>query len=167
MRRLAPLPLLVFLAIFATVMPAFSQDDTETAAAPTLAIETITLDPAKPGADTLVTLTVTVKNTAEQAVTGLGFDVTVGGVELPVYDNQLFVEAVEPKASTTIELFNFWTNETGRPLPTNGKLTVEVTLREAVVLERSKADDGSPVWAFGAPVTGLPVSGEVTVELAK
>jgi hypothetical protein len=70
-----------------------------------------------------------------------------------------------------LALYNFWTGETGRPAPADGKLSVEVSLREAKWMERSvEQAEGEPpvdVWTPTGMVEGLPVTASTVVTLAK
>src|SRR6476469_5740463 len=104
-----PLALLTFLPL------ALAGEDKPPA--PTLTLESIQVEPAAPGPDTLCHLTVTVKNQGDRPASALEFTVKVGGATLPAYRDRLFLEAVEPGASRQVKLFNFWSTETGRPTP--------------------------------------------------
>ena len=62
---------------------------------------------------------------------------------------------------------DFWTTETGRPAPADGKLRVTVTLRAAQWVGITTEDDGTEVWTLGEAVPGLPVTQELVVPLKK
>jgi hypothetical protein len=136
---------------------------------PGLTLEAVEVDPASPGPDTLCRLSVTLRNTGGEGTktaSALAFRVKVDGRELPVYKNELFFRPVAAGASAEVRLHNFWSNETGRPFPTNGKMTVEVTLAEARWMD-VKTENGAEVWTAAGPVEGLPVSKSVTLTLKK
>jgi hypothetical protein len=134
--------------------------------APGLTLESVRVDPASPRPDTLCKLSVTVKNAGTKTASALGFRVKVDGKELAVYQNELFFRPVPAGGATEIKLHNFWTNETGRPFPTGGRMTVEVTLTEARWMD-VKTENGAEVWTPIRPVEGLPVSKSVTLTLGK
>lgn len=131
-----------------------------------LTLEAVKVDPASPGPDTLCRLTVTLKSSGTKTASALGFRVKVDGHELPVYRNELFFRPVAAGATAELKLHNFWSNETGRPFPTGGRMTVEVTLAEAQWMEM-KTENGAEVWTAVGPVEGLPVSKSVTLTLKK
>ena len=136
---------------------------------PQLTLEAVKVDPASPGPDTLCRLSVTLRNTGgegSKTASALGFRVKVDGRELPVYKNELFFRPVAAGATADVRLHNFWSNETGRPFPTNGRMTVEVTLAEARWMD-VKTENGAEVWTAAGPVEGLPVSKSITLTLAK
>ena len=133
---------------------------------PGLTLDAVKVDPASPGPDTLCRLTVTLKSSGAKTASALAFRVKVDGHELPVYRNELFFRPVAPGATAEVKLHNFWSNETGRPFPTNGKMTVEVTLAEARWMD-VKTENGAEVWTAAGPVEGLPVSKSVTLTLKK
>lgn len=125
-------------------------------AASPLTLGTLHLAPANPGADTLCQLRVEVANKGDHIASQLAFTVKINGQELPVYRNQLFMQRIDPGKTSTVRLYNFWTTETGRPAPADGKYRVEVTLREAKWYEIA-TKDGVEEWTPLQPVTGLPV----------
>src|SRR5262245_44866348 len=94
------------------------------AADPGLTLEAVKVDPASPGPDTLCRLSVTLKSSGAKTASALGFRVKVDGHELPVYRNELFFRPVAPGATAEVKLHNFWSNETGRPFPAGGRMTV-------------------------------------------
>jgi hypothetical protein len=131
-----------------------------------LTLDTVKVDPASPGPDTLCRLSVTLRNAGPKTVSALAFRVKVDGHELPVYRNELFFRPVAAAATAEVRLHNFWSNETGRPFPANGRMTVEVTLAEAQWMD-VKTENGAEVWTAAGPVAGLPVSKSVTLTLKK
>lgn len=133
---------------------------------PGLTLEAVKVDPASPGPDTLCRLSVTLRNSGPKTASALGFRVKVDGRELPVYRNELFFRPVAAGATAEVRLHNFWSNETGRPFPANGRMTVEVTLAEAQWMD-VKTENGAEVWTAAGPVAGLPVSKSVTLNLKK
>jgi hypothetical protein len=131
-----------------------------------LALEALDVQPATPAVDTLCHLTVKVRNNGSQPAASLRFAVSVAGHPLPVYDNQIFMQPLPPGATTEVKLYNFWTTETGRPAPADGKLAVAVSLEEARWLKVEKDADGVEVWQPLDPVPGLPVAKTVTLPLS-
>jgi len=163
---LAATLLLCTLAPLSTAPAAGQEEAPKQAAKPQISIDAVKVTPEKPGAETLCRLTVTLHNRGERAMTAFGFDVTVAGHPLPVYDNQLFLKALGPDETVDLALYNFWTSETGRPAPADGKMAVEIALREARWLTTGE-EDGAEVWKLEGPVDGLPVSAKTVVTLAK
>jgi hypothetical protein len=133
---------------------------------PSLTLEAVRIEPASPRPDTLCHLAVTLKNAGTQRASALEFVVKVNGQELPAYKKRLYLVPVEPGATREVRLFNFWSTETGRPAPANGKLNVEVTLARASWAQKG-ARDGAEVWTPAGEVPGLPVTRSVTLTLAK
>ena len=135
---------------------------------PDVVLAGIEVAPAAPGPETLCKLTATIENTGGRAVYSFGFDVEVNGHSLPVYEKQLFLQVIEAGQSEEVALYNFWTSETGRPAPENGKLEVLVRLREARWVDVSEAEeDGETVevWTPAGDVPGLPQTVRVALEL--
>ena len=138
------------------------------AQAPRVVLSGIDVTPASPGAETLCKLIATIENSGDRAVYGFGFDVELNGRSLPVYEKQLFLQVIEAGESEDVALFNFWTSETGRPAPADGKLDVLVRLREARWVEVSEVEeDGETVevWTPLGDVPGLPQAVSLTLEL--
>jgi hypothetical protein len=133
---------------------------------PSLTLEAVRIEPASPRPDTLCHLAVTLKNAGTQRASSLEFVVKVNGQELPAYKRRLYLTPVEPGATRELRLFNFWSTETGRPAPANGKLNVEVTLARASWVLKG-ARDGAEVWTPQGEVPGLPVTRSVTLTMAK
>ena len=133
-----------------------------------LAITGVTVEPARPAADTLCKLRVKIKNNGEETVSQLGFDVLLNGQSLPVYGNQLFMYPVEAGSEGEIQLYNFWTTESSRPtMPAGGKYEVEVVLREAQWMSITmEEEDGEEIetWRPLGAAEGLPISAKVTLE---
>jgi len=133
---------------------------------PALILESVRIEPASPGPDTLCHLSVTVKNSGDRPASALELAVKLNGRELPAYKNRLYLKAVEPGATREIRLFNFWSTEAGRPAAADGKLTLEVTLARAAWMQR-ETKDGAEVWTAAGPVEDLPVTRSVTLKLGK
>lgn len=172
MLQISALPLLLVLLL--TVPGGLSRlgAQDQKPSAPLLVVESIQVDPASPGPDTLCRLSVKLRNSGAKTASALAFRVKVDGKDLPVYEKELFLRPVSAGAagnagaSAEIRLHNFWSSETGRPFPTGGKMTVEVTLAEARWMD-VKTQDGAEVWTPAGPVEGLPVSKTVTLTLGK
>jgi len=156
------------LVLLATLLPAGAraQAAEDAPPPPPLALESLTIQPAAPGPETLCQLKVKIANRGDKAATAFGFDVTVSGQHLPVYDNQLFLKVVPAGETVELALYNFWTSETGRPAPADGKMPVEVTLREARWVKVGD-DKGVEVWELQDAIQGLPVSVKTVVTLKK
>ncbi len=132
------------------------------AAASPLALTAVTVTPPNAGPDTLCQLRVEVKNGGDRIASQLAFAVKVNGQELPVYKNQLFMQRLDPGKTSTVRLYNFWTTETGRTAPADGKYRVEVTLASAqwyTVATKDAVEEWTPQGA----VPGLPVTATATV----
>lgn len=134
---------------------------------PSLSIESVDIEPLQPGADTLCRLNVTLRNSGEQTASQLGFKVTINGQDLPVYANQLFMYPVDAGSIAKIQLYNFWSTETARPMPADGKLKVEVSLQEAQWMDISVDEEGVEEWRPAGEVGGLPGRVSVTLPMAK
>jgi len=129
-----------------------------------LAIVAATVIPPDAGPDTLCQLRVEIANRGDRIASQLAFAVKVDGHELPVYRNQLFMQRLDPGKTSTVHLYNFWTTETGRPVPADGRYRVEVTLREAQwyeIVTRGGIEEWSPL----ATVPGLPTA--ITLAIGK
>lgn len=167
MRRIPQLPPLsmtcLALVALAALVPAAGAQDEETA--PKLTLEAIIVEPEAPAVDTLCKLRVKIRNDGEQTASQLGFTVKSNDVELPVYLNHLFMYPVEPGATAEIPLYNFWSTETSRPEPADGKLRLEVTLREAEWMSIEMEDDVE-VWRPLGAVENLPSTLAVTLSMA-
>jgi hypothetical protein len=133
---------------------------------PSLIIESIQVEPASPAADTLCRLTVTLRNTGDRPASALELAVKLNGRELPAYKDRLFLSPVPPGAAREIRLFNFWSTETGRPAPADGRLTLEVTLARASWMRR-ETQDGAEVWTPLGPVAGLPAAMSLSLKLGE
>jgi len=134
--------------------------------ASSITVEAVTVEPASPGPDTLCNLTVKVANGGDRTASQLDFQVKINGQELPVYRNQLFMFPVPAGETVDIPLYNFWSTETSRPAPADGKLAIEVTLAAAQWTE-IKDEDGVEVWRPLGPVEGLPLAKSLALAMSK
>lgn len=136
--------------------------ETAKPAASPLALAAIHVTPPSPGTDTLCQLRVDVANKGDRIASQIAFSVKVNGQELPVYRNQLFMQRLDPGKTSTVRLYNFWTTETSRPAPADGKYRIEVTLREAKWYEIA-TKDGVEEWTPREAVPGLPVMASTVI----
>jgi len=158
--------LLTGLTVIASLLPGASVPAQETAeVAAKLVVEEILVDPASPGADTLCKLSVKIRNDGTETASQFGFTVTINGEELTVYGNQLFMYPVQAGSSLEFPLYNFWTTETSRGMPPDGKLRLEITLKEAVWM-KIELEDEVETWTPLGAVPGLPTSSEVVLEMS-
>lgn len=168
MKRVVPRLSILCLATALLTGAAVAQEEGK-AKTPLLTVSGITVQPEKPGADTLCRLRVQLTNTGDKTASRLGFGVSLNGQDLGVYGNQIFMYPIEPGATEEISLYNFWTTETSRAMPADGKLRVEVTLKEAVWTRVSTETDEEgeiEVWTPIGPVEDLPSTASITVEMA-
>ena len=133
---------------------------------PALTLESIQVEPASPGPGTLCHLSVTLSNSGERTASALEFVVKINGRELAAYKDRLYLKPVEPGAPREIHLYNFWSTESSRPAPADGKLTLEVTLTRAAWMQK-ETKDGAEVWSAAGQVEGLPVTKTVTLKMGK
>ena len=134
--------------------------------APQVTLAAVQVEPANPGPDTLCRLKVEIRNAGDQKASRFGFTVRVNGTELGPYKNQLFMFPVDAGATEELRLFNFWSTETGRSMPADGKLTVEVSLNEAAWM-RIEMEDDVEVWDPLGDVEGLPHVARTSLEMSK
>jgi hypothetical protein len=154
-----------FIAIGCLIAPALSSQE-EGQEAPRLTVEKISVEPVNPGPDTLCKLRVTLKNAGKEIASQLDFRVSINGQELAVYRNQLFMFPVEPEQSAEIKLYNFWSTETSRSMPKDGKLNIEVSLVGAQWM-KIETEEEVEVWKPLGPVDHLPVAANLTLEMGK
>lgn len=133
---------------------------------PSLILESVKIEPASPKAETLCRLSVTLRNPSDRRASGMEFAVKVNGREIPAYKDRLYLVPIEPGASKEIQLFNFWSSESGRPAPADGKLAVEVTLRRASWMSK-EAKDGAEVWTPLGLADGLPLTQMLSMTLGQ
>lgn len=162
--RIIAIAAVVYLGTLVSVSSAPAQESA--ASAPLVTLEAISVEPETPSADTLCKLKVTVQNKGTEVASQLDFKVKINDQDLPVYRNQLFMYPVRPEESAEIQLYNFWSTETSRPMPADGKLTVEVTLAAAQWTKISMEDDVE-VWQPLGPIDGLPSTKSVTLTMQR
>jgi len=131
-----------------------------------LEIEALGVEPGSPGPETLCRLSITIANRGSEPATALEIVVRIGGQELEVYRRQLFMDLLPPGESTEVRLFNFWSSESGRPAPADGKLELEVEIAGASRVELETAEDGTEIWTLGEALEGLPSSKKTVISLA-
>ena len=153
-------------AVAVAILAFFALAPAGLAQKPALTLESVKVEPASPGPDTLCSLSVTVRNSGSRRASALELSVKVNGKELPVYKDRLFLNAVEPGATREVRLLKLWSTEAGRPAPADGKLKVEVTLAGAAWMDR-EIKDGAEVWTLAGPAEGLPVTKSVTLRMSK
>ncbi|HVR28801.1 MAG TPA: CARDB domain-containing protein [Thermoanaerobaculia bacterium] len=129
-----------------------------------LRVERITVAPASPGVDTLCRLTAAIRNEGEVAASQLAFTVRLNGEPLAVYESQLYYQALPPGETSEVRLYNFWTTETGRGRPADGKLVVEVVLEQARWMKIER-DGDTETWTPVGEVSGLPSRAEIALQL--
>jgi len=136
----------------------------QTDPSPQITIEAVTIEPSTPAADTLCKLQVTLKNHGSEIASQLDFKVKINDQMLPVYRNQLFMFPLKAGETSDLKLYNFWSTETSRPMPKDGKLTVEVSLVAAQWTKVSMEEDVE-VWQPLGEVEGLPHTQSVTLKM--
>ncbi|HEY9421854.1 MAG TPA: CARDB domain-containing protein [Thermoanaerobaculia bacterium] len=129
-----------------------------------LVLESVKVEPASPKADTLCQLSVTLRNTGDRQASAMEFAVKVNGRDVRAYKNRLFLQPIAPGATREVRLLNFWSNESGRPLPADGKLAVEVTLARASWMGK-EAKDGADVWTPLGLADGLPFTHSLSLTM--
>ncbi|HYO14918.1 MAG TPA: CARDB domain-containing protein [Thermoanaerobaculia bacterium] len=162
-RSFLPLAVLLPLVLAAAGLSAQQGDEKP---APPLSVEAVKVEPSSPAPDTLCRLSITLRNAGARKASAFEIAVRINGQELPAYKSRLYLQPIEPGATGEIRLFNFWSSETGRPAPPDGKLAVEVTLTRAAWVEK-ETKDGAETWTPAGTVEGLPVSKTVTLTMAK
>jgi len=96
-----------------------------------LQVVAVDVEPKQTAPDVLHKLRVRIRNDGSDPVSDLMFQVTVNGQRLAVYLNHVFTPDLVPGKETEVQLYNFWSSETGRPFPKDGRLVVEVQLTAA------------------------------------
>ena len=119
-----------------------------------------------------------ITNTGDKPAYSLVFEVSLDDVALAVYRNVVYIQEIPANGEDVVELYNFWTSETGRPPPADKSLTVRVVLKEALWLDVEPLDSddeggdsessakGGEVWSPAGEVPGLPVERAVTLQLS-
>lgn len=157
-------PALLVAATLAAVSPPYlsAQEEPEE---PALVLAEVIVEPQAPAVDTLCKLRVKVTNKGDETASQFGFTISINDVELPVYKNQLFMYPVKAGETLEFPLYNFWSNETARPVPADGKLRLEVVLREAQWMKIEMEDDVE-VWTPLGAVPGLPSTQALTLSMS-
>lgn len=129
---------------------------------PTLELTGLRVDPSPPTPDTLCRLWVTLRNDGDEAASLLHFKVRINGHVIDSYEEDAFVVALAPGNEQEIRLFNFWSEEAGRPAAAAGKFEIEVILEEASWVEIESSTNGEAARVEEetmtplGPVPGLP-----------
>ena len=131
---------------------------------PGITVEEIVVEPEKPAADTLCKLRVRLRNHGGEMASQLGFRVDINGQEIPVYRNQLFMFPLASESESDLHLFNFWSTESSRPMPKDGKLQIEVQLLEAKWTKVEEIE-GVETWTAVGEVPGLPAAKSITLQM--
>ena len=97
----------------------------------TVQLVAVDIEPKQTAPDVLHKLRVRIRNDGSDPVSDLMFQVTVNGQRLAVYLNHVFMPDLTPGKETDVQLYNFWSSETGRPFPKDGRLVVAVQLTSA------------------------------------
>lgn len=163
--RSKSLPTLV-LVMLLTLSSAVGQAQEGAEQSPQITIESISIEPSSPAADTLCKLKVTLQNHGTEIASQLDFKVKINDQDLPVYRNQIFMFPLAAGQKGEIELYNFWSTETSRPMPKDGKLEVEVTLA-AAQWTKVAMEEEVEVWTPLGEVAGLPNSKSVTLDMKR
>lgn len=158
--------ILALAGIIAVAAPSVGQEAAADSPAPEVTIESITITPDKPAADTLCKMSIRLKNHGQSIASKLGVTVSINGTQVPVYANHLWMFPLPAGEAADLSLYNFWSTETSRPMPKDGKLTVEVTLNEAERYSIEMAA-GVETWTPLGAAEGLPSSASVTLEMTR
>jgi hypothetical protein len=159
--------LAVILAGVATTTIAQSPEAAEAKAAePGITVEAVIVEPEKPAEDTLCKLRVRLQNHGDQMASQLGFQVTINDQQIPVYVNQLFMFPLAAGSTSEVPLFNFWSTESSRRMPKDGRLKVEVGLLEAKWTKVEEIEEVE-TWTETGEVPGLPVAKSITLEMTR
>lgn len=157
-----PLRAVTLILLLSPVFPAWAQEGAKSR----LILESVKIEPASPKPETLCRLTVTLRNAGDRQASGMEFGVKINGREVPAYKNRLYLQPIAPGATREIRLYNFWSTESGRPAPADGKLNVEVTLHRAVWMGK-ESQGGANVWTPLGAADGLPVTKSLALALGR
>jgi hypothetical protein len=155
----------VFVALVATTVaaePAPAQQPS-----PKLLLEAAEVTPSRAPADALCQLRARIKNAGQSIAAAFVFAVEINGRAILTYRNHVFMDPIKPGETRSLRLYGFWTSETGRPLPANGDLAVEVSLVEARWMKAEKDAEGTLVWSDLGAIEALPQTARQTVELIR
>jgi hypothetical protein len=130
------------------------------AAPPPVSIEAVSVAPQSPGAGTLCTLGVRLKNAGTHTATDFRFKVKIDGRDVAIYNIESYAVNVGPGASDTISLHSFWS-----PAAAKATFTVEVTLLEGRWADVKREGNTSTTTPIG-PIEGLPASLAQSVHMA-
>jgi hypothetical protein len=143
-----------------------AEEDQAETVKPGITVEAVVVEPQKPAADTLCKLAVRLQNHGDQMASQLGFKVTINGQEIAVYSNHLFMFPLAAETTGELSLFNFWSTESSRAMPKDGKLAIEVSLIEAK-WTTVEVTEGEELWTATGDVPGLPSSNSVVLEMSR
>jgi hypothetical protein len=148
--------LTVILAGF-TASALSGQTPSSTASADPSSLKVVAVDvqPAQAAPDTLCRLKVRIRNDGAEPASDLMFRVTVSSQLLAPYVNHVFTPDLPRGKETDVQLYNFWSSESGRPFPKDGRLVVSVQLTSA--RWRSKDGAGREVKPLPAAPTAIVV----------
>jgi hypothetical protein len=155
----ALLGLVVFVFGAASAEQAASAQPPASASRSQLAIVGVDVQPANPGPDTLCKLHVRLRNAGRDGASDLSFQITVNGQRLAPYLNHNFRTFVAPGKETDLPLYNFWSSESGRPFPSDGRLVIDVR----VIGARWVTAGSTNVATLAGPVDPLPAPFSVTL----
>jgi hypothetical protein len=124
-----------------------------------VAVEAILVEPASPTPEALCGLRVRLKNGGTRAVSNLRFKVEIDGKGVPQYDILSFALDIDAGATREVLLHNFWTSAAVKPFD------LKVELVDAQWVEVKREGTTTTITPVG-PVTGLPVSGSLSVKVS-
>jgi hypothetical protein len=132
-----------------------------------LVLEAALVRPSQAAPDTLCHLEARIANAGNFTASSFAFRLELDDQDVGAYRDHLFMDPVAPGETRTLALFSFWTNETGRPLPASGALSIELTLESARWMKQEKDAEGVRVWTDLGAVEGLPQTASATVAIQK
>ena len=124
-----------------------------------LAVAAVVVEPASPAPHALCALKVRLKNDGSRAVSGFALSVQIDGESVPTYDKHIWFVTIDAGATGEISLFNFWS-----PSPAKS-FDVVVKVVDSQCVEVKREGTTATTTSLG-PVTGLPVSGSVSVKMS-
>jgi hypothetical protein len=96
-----------------------------------LKVVAVDVQPAQAAPDTLCRLKVRIRNDDPEPASDLMSRVTVNGQLLAPYANHVFTPDLPAGKETDVQLYNFWSSESGRAFPKDGRLVVSTQLTSA------------------------------------
>ena len=129
------------------------------AAAASVTVDTIVVEPPSPGPSALCPLKVRLKNGGTQAASNFAFSVTIDGTDVSTYKAHTFAMNIDAGATAEIDLYSFWTPAAAKPFD------VRVTLTEAQWVQVKREGTTTTTTPTG-PVPGLPTSATLTVKMS-